>query len=264
MNLINQIERKFGHLAIRRLMYYIILANAAVWLLGNINPTLIKQLQLVPELVLRGQIWRLISFITIPPTFNPLWGIITLYLYYLIGTNLENEWGTVKFNLYYFTGMFATIVAVFITGGSATSYYLNLSLFLAFARINPHFELLIFFILPVKIKYIAWFIWLIFGYNILSSPFNETIAIIVALINYFLFFGKDTIDLIKLKRQVHFNRKRFFDEIASTPPIHRCAVCEITERDDRRMDFSYCKECSDDYQYCSKHINEHQHQKQNH
>lgn len=264
MNLINQIERKFGHLAIRRLMYYIIISNAAVWLLSIINPLLVNQLLLVPELVLRGQIWRLITFIAIPPTFNIFWGVFTLYFYYLIGTSLENEWGTFKFNLYYFTGMVATIIGVFITGGFATSFYLNLSLFFAFARLHPNFEMLIFFILPVKIKYIAWLNWLFFGYTILSSPVNQKISAIVALINYFLFFGKDTIESIKLNRQVHYNRKKFFDEIAGTPPIHRCAVCGITERDDRRMDFGYCKECGDDYEYCVKHINDHQHQKQVH
>lgn len=264
MNLINQLERKFGHLAIKRLMYYIIISNAAVWLLNNINPLLVNQLLLVPELVLRGEIWRLITFITIPPTFNMLWGIFTLYFYYLVGTSLENEWGAFRFNLYYFTGMIATIIGVFITGGFATSFYLNLSLFFAFARLYPNFELLIFFILPVKIKYIAWINWLFFGYTILFSPVNTKIAAIVALINYFLFFGKETIESIIIKRQVHYNRKKFFDEIARTPPIHRCAVCGITERDDRRMDFGYCKECSDDYEYCTKHINDHQHQKQVH
>jgi hypothetical protein len=244
-------------------MYYIILANAAVWLLSNVNPLLVNQLRLVPELVLRGEIWRLITFVTIPPTFNPLWVIITLYLYYLIGTSLENEWGTFKFNLYYFTGIFAAIIGVFISGGYATSFYLNLSLFLAFARLFPNFELLLFFIFPVKIKYIALIKWLFFGYTILFSPVNSKIAAIVALINYFLFFGKETVDSIKLNRQVYYNRKKFFEEIASAPPIHRCAVCGTTEKDDRRMYFSYCKECSDDYQYCSKHINDHQHQKQN-
>lgn len=264
MNLINQLERKFGHLAIKRLMYYIILSNAAVLLLGTINPLLVNQILLVPELVLRGEIWRLISFITIPPTFNIFWGIFTLYFYYLVGTSLENEWGTFRFNLYYFTGMVAAIIGVFISGGFATSFYLNLSLFLAFARINPSFELLIFFILPVKIRYIAWLIWFWFGYVLLSSPFNAKIAVFVALSNYFLFFGKETIESIKLNRRVHYNRKKFFDEIAGTPPIHKCAVCGITERDDRRMDFGYCKECGDDYEYCTKHINDHQHQKQVH
>jgi hypothetical protein len=264
MNLINQLERKFGHLAIRRLMYYIIISNAAVWLLSNINPLLVNKLLLVPEWVLRGEVWRLITFITIPPTFNILWGIFTLYFYYLVGTSLENEWGTFRFNLYYFTGMIATIIGAFITGGYTTSFYLNLSLFFAFARLYPNFELLIFFILPVRIKYIAWINWLIFGYTILFSPVNTKIAAIIALINYFLFFGKETIESIKLKRQVHYNRKKFFDEIAGTPPIHRCAVCGITERDDRRMDFGYCKECGDDYEYCTKHITDHQHQKQVH
>ncbi len=265
MNWINKIERLFGHLAIKRLMYYIIVSNAIVLLLYYIYPPITYFLILVPELVLKGEIWRLVTYLSIPPTFNLLWAVFSLYFYYLIGTSLENEWGTFKFNLYYFTGMIGTTIGAFITGGDATNLYLNLSLFFAFARIYPDFEMLIFFILPVKIKYLAWLSWFFFGYNILFSPFiNTKIAALIAIGNYFLFFGKESLQFLKLKRQVHYNRKKFFDEIASTPPIHKCAVCGITEKDDRRMDFSYCKICGDDYEYCTKHIDNHQHQKLTH
>lgn len=262
MKWIATIEKKFGHLAIKRLMYYIIISNAIVLFLFYLNPSIVSWLVLSPELVLKGDIWRLITFIAIPPTLNLFWGVFTLYFYYLIGTSLENEWGSVKFNLYYLTGMIATIIGAFITGGDSTAFYLNLSLFFAFARLYPDFEMLIFFILPVKIKYLAWFNWLYFGYTVLFSPFiNTKIAALIAIGNYFLFFGRETIQSLKLKKQVHYNRKKFFDEIANTPPIHKCATCGITEKNDRRMDFSYCKECGDDFEYCAKHINDHQHQK---
>ena len=264
MNWINKIEKKFNHLAIKRLMYYIILGNGIVFFLNFLDPSrrIYYSLILIPELVLKGELWRLVSYIFIPPTFNPLWVVFTLYFYYLVGTSLEKEWGSFKFNLYYLTGMIGTTIAAFITGGGTTALYLNLSLFFAFARIYPNFEILIFFILPVKIKYLAWLNWLFFGYTVLFSPFLSTkIAALIAIGNYFIFFGRDTLQSLKLKRQVHYNRKKFFDEIANTPPIHKCAVCGITEKDDRRMDFSYCKECGDDYEYCTKHIDDHQHQK---
>lgn len=264
MNWINKIERKFGHLAIKRLMYYIIIFNALVLLLYQIYPPIYYFLALIPELVLKGEFWRLITYVFIPPTFNLFWAIFTLYFYYLVGTSLENEWGSSKFNLYYLTGMFGTTIGAFITGGDTTALYLNLSLFLAFARIYPDFQMLLFFIIPVKIKYLAWLNWIFLGFTVLTSPLTTKIAALIAVGNYFIFFGKETIQSLKLKRQVHYNRKKFFDEIANTPPIHKCAVCGITEKDDRRMDFSYCKECGDDYEYCTKHIDDHQHQKQLH
>lgn len=265
MNWLTKMERWLDRLAIKRLMYYIIMLNAAVFLLYYLYRPIYYFLILVPELVLKGQIWRLVTYVFIPPTFHLFWGVFTLYFYYLIGTSLENEWGSSKFNLYYLIGMIGTTIAAFITGGDATALYLNLSLFFAFARIYPDFEMLLFFIIPVKIKYLAWLNWLFFGYTVLFSPFiNTKIAALIAIGNYFLFFGKDTFQFLKLKRQVHYNRKKFFDEIASTPPIHKCAVCGMTEKDDRRMDFSYCKECGDDYEYCAKHIDNHQHKKQIH
>lgn len=264
MNWISKIERKFGHLAIKKLMYYIIISNALVLLLYQIYPPIYYFLTLKPELVLKGEIWRLITYVFIPPTFNLFWAIFTLYFYYLVGTGLENEWGSSKFNLYYLTGMFGTTIGAFITGGETTALYLNLSLFLAFARIYPDFQMLLFFIIPVKIKYLAWLNLIFLGFTVLTSPLTIKIAALIAVGNYFVFFGKETIQSLKLKRQVHYNRKKFFDEIANTPPIHKCAVCGITEKDDRRMDFGYCKECGDDYEYCTKHIDDHQHQKSLH
>lgn len=258
MNWLNKLERKFSHFAIKRLMYYIIVSNIIILLLFHIYPPIYSFLTLEPARVLKGEIWRLITYVFIPPTFNLFWAVFTLYFYYLVGTSLENEWGTSKFNLYYLTGMIGTTIGAFITGG-ATPLYLNLSLFFAFARLYPDFEMLLFFIIPFKIKYLAWLNWLFFGFTVLTSPLTAKIAALIAVGNYFIFFGKDTLEALKLKRQIYYNRKRFFDEIANTPPIHKCAVCGITEKDDRRMDFSYCKECGDDYEYCAEHLNNHQH-----
>lgn len=264
MKWLTKMERYLERWAIRRLMYYIIIGNGLVLLLYQIYPPIYSFLTLEPAQVLKGEIWRLITYVFIPPTLNLFWAVFTLYFYYLVGTSLENEWGSSKFTLYYLIGMIGTTIGAFITSGETTALYLNLSLFFAFARIYPDFQMLLFFIIPVKIKYLAWLNWLFFGFTVLSSKLPIKIAALIAIANYFIFFGKETIQSLKLKRQVHYNRKRFFEEIANTPPIHKCAVCGITEKDDRRMDFSYCKECGDDYEYCTKHINDHQHQKQIH
>ena len=131
----------------------------------------------------------------------------------MIGSNLENEWGSFRFNLYYFLGMLGTTIATFITKGGATPTYINLSLFLAFAHLYPNFQVLLFFILPIKVKYLAWLNWIFIGYTIIFQSVPYKVAAIVSVINFLIFFGPDIISDIKLRRQVHKNRKQFFSEI---------------------------------------------------
>jgi len=170
-------------------------------------------LVLYPDRVLQGEIWRLVTYIFIPPSFSPFWIFFVLYFYYLVGTGLEQAWGAFRFHLYYLLGMVGTTVAAFITGAGYTGVYLNLSLFLAFAHLYPDFQLLLFFILPVKIKCLAWLNWALLGGTVLLGALPHKIAAVAAVINFFIFFGKDIYRDIKLKRQVRRNRKRFFSEV---------------------------------------------------
>lgn len=215
MKWLNQLERKYRKYAINNLIFYIIACNALVFFLDFIQPggAAIDSLVLYPERILQGEIWRLLTYIFIPPSFSPFWIIFTLYFYFLVGSGLEQAWGAFRFNLYYFLGMAGTTAAAFITGAGYTGVFLNLSLFLAFARLYPDFQLLIFFILPVKIKYLAWLNWALLGGTVLLASPPHKIAAVAALINYFIFFGEDIYRDIKLKRQVQRNRKRFFSEV---------------------------------------------------
>lgn len=213
MRWINKLERKYGRYGIPNLMQFIVLGNALVFLLMNVSPTLVNNLYLYPPFVLQGQVWRLVTFIFIPPTTSLLWVFFVLYFYYMVGTNLEQTWGTFKFNLYYLIGMLATIVATFLTGGVSQALYLNLSLFFAFAHLYPDFQILLFLIIPVKVKYLAWLNWAIIGYSILFFPLSLKVMALVPLANYFLFFGNDIFKDVKRRRQVQQNRKRFFSEI---------------------------------------------------
>jgi len=139
--------------------------------------------------------------------------VFVLYFYYIIGSNLENEWGSFRFNLYYFLGMIGTTIAAFITKGGATPTYINLSLFLAFAHLYPDFQVMLFFILPIKVKYLAWIDWIVIAYSVIFEPVPYKVAAVVSVINFLIFFGPDVVDGIKLKRQVRQNRKRFLSEI---------------------------------------------------
>jgi membrane associated rhomboid family serine protease len=212
MSWLNKLERKYGKFAIKNLIMYIVGLNAFVFLLGAISPSGLysveQKLALIPSLVMQGQVWRLITFIFIPFSYSPIWLIFALYFYYLIGTTLERQWGSFKFNVYYLLGISGTIIAAFITGG-ATNEYLNLSLFLAFAYLFPNFEVRLYFILPLKIKYLAYFTWAIFGFDLLTAPVWKKVAIVAAVVNFFIFFGKDIYKDFKIKRKVRANRKRF-------------------------------------------------------
>jgi hypothetical protein len=260
MGWLDRLEKKFGRFAIKRLMYYIISLNFVVFvlMLVNNNASIINILELNPSLALQGQWWRLISFIFIPPSTSPLFILFILYFYYLVGVSLEEAWGSFRFNIYYVVGMLASIAAAFIVGGS-TGIYLNLSLFLAFAYLFPNYEILILFILPVKVKYLAWLYWVLLGVTVILGSLPNKIIALASVVNYLLFFGVDIFRNMNLKKQVHFNRRYFYSEIAKARPIHQCEVCGKTEKDDPRMDFAYCKECGGEYEYCSRHIANHIH-----
>ncbi|MFZ7119991.1 MAG: rhomboid family intramembrane serine protease [Eubacteriaceae bacterium] len=209
-----KVERKFDKFAIHNLMMYVVTINFAVFLIDYlILPGFTSYLVFSPYLFLQGQIWRIVTFVFIPPSAGVIFILFALYFYYMIGTSLENEWGTTKFNLYYFIGIIGTIIASFLTGSYATATYVNLSLFLAFAQFFPDFQVLIFFILPVKMKYLAYINWAFFAYTIIFGNISLKVFAIVSLLNFFLFFYQDFIGGIKLKRQVYKNRKNFNNQI---------------------------------------------------
>ncbi len=262
---LDKLERRFGRYAIKNLMTYIVALNALTFLLMRVDPSgnFIWKIVLDPRLVLKGQVWRVVTYIFIPPDASIL-GIFALYFYYLVGSALENEWGSFRFNVYYFTGMLLTTASSFLTGQIATPTYLNMSLFLAFARIYPDFQLLLFFILPVKIKYLAWLNWGYLAFTILnwSIPLQYKIFAVVSIVNYMIFFGKDIVISLKSGRRAYYNRQRFRSEMPREIIIHRCTICGITEKDNPRMEFRYCMDCEGDYEYCMEHLYTHEHVKE--
>jgi membrane associated rhomboid family serine protease len=212
LKFLDKLDRKYGKFAIRNLMIYIAAGNLAVFLLSFMFRSLPSYLMLVPSLVLKGEVWRLITFIFIPPDTNVFFILFAVYFYYMIGTTLEHEWGSFRLNAYYFIGMLATIIAAFITGGTY-GLHLNLSLFLAFAYLYPNHEILLFFVLPVKIKYLAWLNLAFIGFAVITQSLPLKVAAIVSLANYLLFFGDDMLRRIKMRRTSYNNRKNYFRQI---------------------------------------------------
>jgi hypothetical protein len=154
------------------------------------NPEGLHFLTLNPAAIVEGrEYWRLLTFLFIPPMQNPLFTFFFLYLLYVYGSALETEWGSFSFTLFYLCGAMGTVVAAFFFGGSAGAFYLNTSLFLAFAAVHPDFELLFFFVIPLKIKWLALATWVWFGYLFLGASIATKASLLVSFINYFLFFG---------------------------------------------------------------------------
>lgn len=259
MKWLDKLERKYGRHAIHGLMKYIVAANLAVFFLDMIVPGLVSNLSLVPQAVMQGQIWRVFTFILVPPSFSPIWILFTLYFYYMIGQGLEQAWGSFKFNVYYFTGVIFTVIISLVSGRYGTTYYLNLTLFLAFATIYPDFEVLVFMILPVKMKYLAILDAVLLLEGMLTGGLTAFLMIAVSLANYLLFFWEDFLALLKLKKTVKKSKKKFKVIEMKDYVRHRCAVCGITERDDPDMEFRYCSKCSGHKEYCMKHLKNHEH-----
>ncbi len=213
MNWLNKLEKKFGRYAIPNLMSYIIGGNILVYVIQYIfHIPLSNYLAFVPSLIMEGQIWRIITFIFIPPSASLIFIAFVLYFYYMIGNTLEYEWGTFKFNLYYLFGIIGVMISGLIAGYS-TSYYLNLSLFLAFAYLFPDTEILLFMVIPVKIKWLAYLDWAYFVISLITGDTYQRVAVIASLINFFIFFGKDFIDYIKYHRKYDSTRRNFKREM---------------------------------------------------
>jgi membrane associated rhomboid family serine protease len=212
MNLWTKIENKLGWLGIGHLPLYIAAAQALTYVWIKIDPEIVRLLVLIPqEVVYSHQYWRLLTSIFVIPDQNPLFAFFYLYLIYVYGSALEQEWGSFRFTAFYLLGVVGTVAAAFFFGVGDGAFYLNTSLFLAFAALHPNFELLFFFILPLKIKWLAWLTWIYFIYIVFVSPSWSRLGIPLALLNYFVFFTAAHLKSVRDAIQGYQHRQRFKD-----------------------------------------------------
>jgi hypothetical protein len=185
-------------------------SNALVYVFELFRPGLMSLLTLSPLAVPRGEWWRFVTFLFVPPPLNPLFAFFWLYLLYLYAQALETAWGSFRFTLYYLIGALATMSAAFIPAwGSVPNVYLNASLFLAYAVLHPDVEFLIFFVVPLKVKYIGYFTGAWLAWTLWGGSFFERMVLMAGLLNFFLFFGPVTWDAARLRWRVWQNRRRF-------------------------------------------------------
>ncbi len=209
MNWMDRLERKFGRHSVPRIMYFITGVMLAVFV-GDLlfGGRVSALLAFSRGLILQGQVWRIITFIFLPPNSSVIWIVFSLYFYCLMGNALESAWGTFRFNLFYLCGIVGCILAGFVTG-YGVNHFLNMSLFFAYAAVFPDNQLMLFFILPIKVKWLALADILYFIWMFIIGGWPSRVAILLALLNIWLFFGSDFFHYLKQQMGYWKTRQQF-------------------------------------------------------
>lgn len=270
---------RFG---IPNLMKFIVAGNVIVFLLMRLsNYAALSFLGFRWDAVLHGELWRLVTFLFVPSTTDPFSLMLTLYFAYFIGNLLEREWGTPKFNLYYLSGVvltiFTGIVSHYAFGGGIIfgTYYVSMSMFLAFAALYPDMQVLLLFFIPVKVKWLALADVVLFSVDVLAALFRldflNALLPVVALLNFLVFFWTDLMDVLGRQRSLARHRnshqiiqfksavKQQQKKAAEQGYRHKCSVCGRTDTEFPNLQFRYCSRCAGYHCFCEDHIFNHEH-----
>ncbi len=257
MSLLDRLENKFGHWAIPGLLRYVAALNALCYVLLKFNPHFLNALVLDRTALLQGEVWRLVSYIFIPQVggFFPDWFTMAFYVLYLlwVGDGLEQAWGAFRLNIYYLLGMIGTTAAALISNGDPAGFMLNTTLLLAFARFYPDTTILLMFVLPVKVKWLAWFTGALLIWGLFVSSWANRFATFAALLNFFIFFGRELIHQARTHRETGQRRARFERDqrSATDESLHKCHICGRTEHSAPELEF---RVAADGEEYCAEHL----------
>lgn len=259
MRFLDTLEKRFRWFGVPNLTLYLVIGQAFLFIFATTGQLDLGRAYLVPELVLRGEYWRLITFLFIPPSSSLMFVFFALYLFYMMGSALEGRWGAFRYTLFILLGYLLTVAISFITPfGAASNVFLGGTIFLAFAYLYPDFELYIFFILPVKIKWLALITWIGYGYQFIAGSGLSRLLILASIGNFLIFFGNDILWRMKTgKRKMSEQAKQF---TGKQEAFHRCEICKETDLTHPSMEFRYCPECGG-LGYCMEHIENHEHKK---
>ncbi len=271
MSLLSRLDAKYGRYTIPNVTVMIIVGQVLLYVAAQVGQPpggggadLLERVRLDPARILHGEVWRLITFLFDPPPTNVIFAFFFWYLFYLMGTTLEVSWGAFRYNVFLAIGYFATVAAAFamhFTVGEgnfpATNAFLYGTVFLAFARLYPEFVMYIFFVLPVKIRWLAMLQWIFYGITFLFGEWMQRAMVLASVANYLLFFGRD---IWRDMRQGH-RRMQFQAKALRSPQrvIHKCRTCGLTSDTSPQTQFRYCSKCNDDSCYCSEHLHNHEH-----
>lgn len=300
MNWLNKLEKKFGRFAIPNLIVWLIGAYSIGYVLEMVHPEIMNYLNFQPHLILKGQIWRIVTWIFQPTSSGILSLLIMMVFYYQLGTALERTWGTFRFNAYLFGGMIFTVLGTLVLygviyllfgpsvalmasglmGDLVSTQYINMSIFLAFATLYPNMQVMLYFIIPIKMKWMAWVYAAIIVLDIISTFSNlyygygsltlavwitviKAVTIIMSLLNFLIFF-LSTRNLQRYTPHEIHRRQKFKQQMREPRPgsgitKHKCAVCGRTEVTNPELEFRFCSKCEGNYEYCQDHLFTHQH-----
>ncbi|MCQ2537818.1 MAG: hypothetical protein MJ124_05420 [Lachnospiraceae bacterium] len=323
--LLFKLERKYGQYAIRNLSLILIICYCIGFILellsGILNIDFVGYMCMNPYLILHGQVWRLVSWLIIPPEQFSIFTVIMLYFYYSIGRNLENTWGDFRYNVYIFSGILFTIISAFVLYGGAyfvfrkelaegiytakqlftqpydiinpysgavvlfpcfwfkgiSTYYISMSIFLAYAITFPENRVMLMFFIPIKVKVLGIIYAVIIAFNafdyVIDKRYYMAVIIVASMLNAFIFFLStrqyNKISPREIKRRSDFRRKVQWAKAnmgheathngKTVITRHKCAICGATELDGDNMEFRFCSKCDGNYEYCNNHLYTHEH-----
>lgn len=278
MNFLNKLERKYRRYAIQNLPMIMVVLYVVGYVIDLFFPSALNLFQLEPYDILHGQIWRLVTWVIIPPSSLDIFTIIMLYFYFSLGRTLEQTWGTFRFNLYIFSGMFFTAVGAFILYGALyamtgsqvygignffSTYYINMSIFLAFALTYPDLQVMLYFLIPIRIKWMGLLYGVLILADLVRGNWASRVAIIASLFNFIIFYlisGR----LDRFSPHQAYRRQTYKKKVKQVQPRggitkHKCTVCGRTEQDGDDLEFRFCSKCDGNYEYCQDHLFTHQH-----
>ncbi len=306
----SKFEKKFGKYAISNLSLILIMCYVVGYIIQLINRDFMLMLTLDPYAILHGQVWRLVTWIVIPPSSLDIFTVIMLYFYYSVGRTLERTWGDYRYNVYLLSGMLFTVIASFVCMGICylnygevfevfaelpemqgaapfqetlfrlgstmfSTYYINMSILLAFAATFPNVQVLLMFVVPVKMKWmgivygVLLTLQLITGITVSTNKLTNDVcnlfyrgAIAASLLTFAVFW-------ITTKNKIHMtpkqmkHRHEFKQEVKANSRItkHKCAICGQSDESNPNLEFRFCSKCNGNYEYCQEHLFTHEHVK---
>lgn len=259
MSLLDRFDRRFRRYGVPNVTLFLIFCQVFTYIAAKTDPNVFQMLALVPAWVIqKGEVWRVFTFLATPPADHPVFAFLFWYFFYLMGTALEAHWGALRYNVFLLIGWLATVAVSFLTPQfPASPGFLQGSVFLAFAFLYPDFVIYLFFVLPVKIKWLAMLTWIYYLLMMIVGPWSARWLVLASTLNFFVFFGST------IAVRMRAGHRRMVQQAARiaprNEPFHRCTVCGITDRTHPEMDFRYCTKCGGQYGYCSEHIRNHEH-----
>lgn len=260
--LLDKLERTFGRFAVPNLTVYLIAGQTFFYVLYMSGKLERDVSILAAGRLLTGEWWRLATFPFDPPGQSIIFALFAWYIFYLMGSALEEQWGSFRYNAYILIGYLLTVAVSFlIPAYPVSNTYIAGSVFLAFAFLYPDFTLMLFFVLPVRIKWLALLTWLYYGVLFLTGGGPTRLLILASVGNFLIFFARDLRWLAKREGR-QLTKKSWQPPVRrDEEALHRCTVCGITDKTHPRMDFRYCPQCTGQHGYCQEHIFSHEHVK---